>query len=384
MKTTSLHRICGTGLATLALPVMAQVERAWLTHRTNVPSRIVVNWETKAPCESVLEYGTTARLGDRAVVDEAVTLHHVEVPFPAEGHFHYRIPCGNHPAFVGRVKSYGGEVLRVAVAADWQRKAKLEGMLADDVHLLVTCGDHVPHVMDRAQPGNKTNTKTFSQLISRYQDLFRSVPVMPALGNHDRQLRSRGKRYPPQPTYDVDATAFLSFFPLPDDGWKWFFDVPGLDVRFVALDFNHTSDFGTTWQSCHPFDANSEQFKWYEKLMSRTDRRFVITLYNEINRAMRARAGGIWRPLFEKGTMAITGYGYFAERAEIDGFPYYNTALGVGDKYPDPGSKFLAMKPSYMLLTLRKGSPTVSVEIKDLAGTVLDKTTWPARKAGGN
>ena len=62
---------------------------------------------------------------------------------------------------------------------------------------------------------------------------------------------------PQEPVYDVNATAFRTFFELPDDEWKWHFDVPGFDVRFIALDLNHTSDMGTTWQACGPETGSS-------------------------------------------------------------------------------------------------------------------------------
>lgn len=52
-------------------------------------------------------------------------------------------------------------------------------------------------------------------------------------------------------------------------------------VRFVALDFNHISDMGTTWQTCHPFDKASAQSQWYEKRMGGPLPPFVVTFYNE-------------------------------------------------------------------------------------------------------
>jgi len=60
-------------------------------------SHIVVNWETREPSSSVLEYGPTAALGQQVKVSEAVVIHHVEVPFPKSGSFHYRISSGDHP-----------------------------------------------------------------------------------------------------------------------------------------------------------------------------------------------------------------------------------------------------------------------------------------------
>jgi hypothetical protein len=73
------------------------------------------------------------------------------------------------------------------------------------------------------------------------------------IGNHDKEIRPRGSKPPEEPVYDINATAFRRFFELPGDEWKWHFDIPDFDVRFVALDLNHISDFGTTWQACHSF-----------------------------------------------------------------------------------------------------------------------------------
>jgi|GEM_PF-2657605 hypothetical protein len=56
-------------------------------------------------------------------------------------------------------------------------------------------------------------------------------------------------------------------------------------------------------------------------------RKFVVTLYNERNESMRAQEQGAWHEMFRKGTIAITGFGYYAERAEVAGFTYYNTSL---------------------------------------------------------
>ena len=42
----------------------------------------------------------------------------------------------------------------------------------------------------------------------------------------------------------------------------------GIEVKSAALDLNHISDFGTTWQASHSFKKDSEQFRWYDKLMS--------------------------------------------------------------------------------------------------------------------
>lgn len=359
---------------------VAEIERIWLTHKSNDPSKIVVNWMTDEPGTSVVRFGLTKEYSETVRIDENTTLHHVEIPLKhRDTIYHYSVSTGNQRSTDATFKTYPTDVLRVAVVADWQGKPDLSAIQKDNVHLLLTAGDNIARLWDKCGEGKKDCIAPYGALIDAYPELFRSTPFMPALGNHDREIRPRGDKPPAEPVYDVDATAFRRFFELPDDEWKWHFDVPEFNLRFVALDFNHISDFGTTWQTCHAFDENSEQFRWYDKLMEKPQP-FVVTLYNERNASVRNQAGGMWHDLFRRGTCCITGFGYFAERAEVDGFPYYNTSLnGRGNQYPDPNSKFLAGEDSYILLTAKRGGP-MTVEIKSLKNTVLDRRDFEPRR----
>lgn len=351
----------------------AEIKCIWLTHRSNDPSKIVLNWTTDEPGDSVVRYGLTAKYGEEVRLDKSTTLHHVEIPLQhRDTTYHYSVSSGVQRSADATFKAYPTDLLRVGVVADWQGKPDLSAIEKDDVHLLLTAGDSIARLWDKCGEGKTDCVRPYAELMDAYPMLFRSTPFMPVLGNHDREIRPRGDKPPAEPVYDVDATAFRKFFELPDDEWKWHFQVPEFDLRFVALDFNHISDFGTTWQTCHAFDENSEQFRWYKELMKKPPG-FAITLYNERNARVRNMAGGRWHDLFRRGTCCITGYGYFAERAEVDGFPYYNTSLnGRGDQYPDSRSKFLAGEDSYILLTVQRNGP-MTVEIKSLKGAVLDR-----------
>ena len=139
-------------------------------------------------------------------------------------------------------------------------------------------------------------------MIDQYPDLFRSTPFMPVLGNHDREIRPRGPKPPAEPVYDIEAKAFRNFFELPDDEWKWHLDLADFGVRFVALDLNHISDMGTTWQTCHPFDKDSAQYPWYDKLMNGPLPPLVVTLYNERNASVRAQVGGSWGRMLQRAS----------------------------------------------------------------------------------
>jgi hypothetical protein len=354
----------------------AEITRVWLSHRTSDPSKLVVNWESAQPGDSVVRFAADEKPFEEVSIDELVTLHHVEIPLAEKNtKYRYSVQTGKEQSAEATFKAYPTDVLRVAVVADWAGRPNLASLIKDDVHLLLTAGDNIGSLHQRCGPGVADCTKPYEQLIDAYPALFRSTPFLPALGNHDREIRPRGDKPPPEPVYDVDATAFRKFFELPGDEWKWHFGLPEFGARFIALDLNHISDQGTTYQTCHPLDQKSEQFVWYEKLMTGPKPPLVITLQNERNATMRSQAGGDWGKLFARGTLAVSGFGYFAERAEVDGFTYYNTALGTGAKYPDPKSQFFASVANYLLLTFANGRLTA--ELKSLNGAVLDRKEFP-------
>ncbi len=369
--------VCLLGQASVT---SAQIERIWLSHKSPEPSRVVVNWETSQPGNSIIHYGPASSVEDTRAIEDNVTLHHVEIPLePKATAYYYRVQTGTFSSPVASFKAYAGDELRVAVIADLQGKPALPGLIKDNVHILMTAGDNISNLWEDGNSG-KDNTKPYSKLIDAYPELFRTTIFMPVLGNHDKEVHLRGSAPPKEPVYDVNATAFRKFFELPDDEWKWHFDVPSLDVRFIALDLNHISDMGTTWQACHPFAAGSEQFEWYDRLTQQTDRRFVVTLYNEQNASIRAKEGRRWHQMFRRGTACVTGFGYFAERAVFEGHPYFNTSVsGRGDRYPDPNSKFLASQDNYVLLTFHREPSEMIVDLKTLDGTILDRTRYTGR-----
>ncbi|QDV71367.1 hypothetical protein Poly24_51020 [Rosistilla carotiformis] len=363
------------------LAVATEIRRIWLTHKSNDPSRIVVNWMSESEGDSVVRFGLTTDYDKTVRVDETTTLHHVEIPLEhRDAVYHYSVSSGDQRSKDATFKAYPSDELRIAIVADWQSKPDLSSIRNDDVHLLLTAGDNIANLFPACGEGTKDCVKPYAALIDAYPDLFRSTPFMPALGNHDRQIRPRGKMPPEEAVYDVDATAFRKSFELPGDEWKWHFDIPQLDLRVIALDFNHISDFGTTWQTCHRFDEASPQFLWYQQQMANPPG-FVVTLYNERNASIRNQANKQWHELFRRGTCCVTGYGYFAERAEVDGFPYYNSSLsGSGAQYRDPHSKFLAGEDSYLLLTLQRGG-AMAVKIKSLSGDEFDHQSYKQRES---
>lgn len=370
----------------LALSAQAQVEAVWLTHRSSTPERTVVNWKSVAPGPSRVWYGAGADCSREARVEGERTLHRVEIATPQRGaDVYYRVETGRQQSETLRFQTCPDDGVRVAVVGDWGYAGRpdLTALKADRPHLLMTVGDNVASVTNPKQAGDKTYIEPFIGMLKSEAALFASTPFMPILGNHDKQVGPRADRKPgaSSAVYDVDATAYLSVFALPGEGWKWAFSLPQADVTFLALDMHHVSDFGTTFQTSHDHRRGSEQFQWYDKQTAGATSGFVVTLLNEKS-SCRSLEQGAWHELFSRGTILITGFGYYAERAvESNGFPYYNTcAAKPGDVYRDVKAVVCESVSSYMLLTFDTAKGLMTVELKRLDGSVIDSQTYGRRE----
>jgi hypothetical protein len=79
----------------LVCPSWAQVERIWLTHETNKPSEMVINWETVTPGHSIVLYGPTEKYEKSVRLEETTSLHHVNIPLSEQiDVYHYRVITG--------------------------------------------------------------------------------------------------------------------------------------------------------------------------------------------------------------------------------------------------------------------------------------------------
>ena len=377
-KRSLLFLLCATAAAQ-----PGAITRVWLAPVSPSPGLVIVSWDTAEDSDSVVEYGVAPELGHAVRNREAVRLHHVEIPAPAAGPWHYRVRSGAAASGVFRARGWEAGSFRAVIVGDtgYAQSDWPAAVLRERPQLLLTAGDNVP-ALHQGTPVEAGDVSAFRRLIDKAPELFRTTPYLPALGNHDHEMRPRGPKPPPEPVYDVEATAFRKFFALPGDGWKWSFDVPAFGVRFVALDLHHTSDFGTTWQTGHDFREDSEQLAWYRSTISASDQPFVITINNERNVAVRHLAHGAWWPPMAQSSAVVTGFGYFAERAMVDGVPCVNTSVsGKGDRYPDPASFFLKSEDNYVLRTFVPGRGA-RLELKSLVGEVLDAISLAPRKVG--
>lgn len=378
MKTTLLSLL----LAVLTTAASAKVERVWMTHQSPDNSKLVISWETTSPGDSVVEFGTSPQLGESVKVDGSRTLHHAEIPIPQKDVvYHYRVRSGDQVSEINTFKGYPSKLLRIAVVANIRADAKLSfaTIQKDDPHLLISAGDTAMQYQFATQ-ADKEATKSHSTAIDTQADLFKSTPLMVSLGNLDRKIRPNGLSME-EPGYDVEATGYRKFFALPGKEWIWAWDVPYFDLRLISVDMSHTGDFGKPNQACHAFDNDSEQFKWFEETMNATKAAFVVTLFGETGGTVRRHAEGGWKRVIGKGTLAISGECYHAERTEVDGVTYYNSSVrGNGTFGHDPQAAFSDKAASYQLLTLDRGAGTLRSELKALDdGRVLDSKTFTKR-----
>lgn len=361
---------------------LAGVERIWMTHQSPDNSKIVISWETTNPGDSVVEFGTSPQLGETAMLEGSRTLHHVEIPIPQkDAVYHYRVKSGGQVSDIHTFKGYPSNLLRIAVVANIRADAKLnfDAIRKDDPHLLLSSGDTAMQYQF-ATEADKEATKSHSAAIDTQADIFRSTPFMVSLGNLDRKIRPNGISME-EPGYDIEATGYRKFFALPGKEWIWAWDIPDFDLRLISVDMSHTGDFGKPNQACNAFDKDSEQFKWFEETMNSTKAGFVITVYGETSGTVRRHAEGGWKRVIEKGSIAISGECYHAERTEVDGMTYYNSSVrGNGTFGHDPQATFTDKAASYQLLTLDRVAGTLKSELKALEdGRVLDSKTFTKR-----
>ena len=351
-----------------------EITRIWLNHNSSTPDKISINWLSDEPGTSEVLFAYDQEKPKKFVGDENVTLHSVTVPLNSKAiTYSYSVRTNAQKSKSFTFKSYNTDELRVAVVANWQVNKDLSSIKQDNIHLLLTAGDNVPNLYSICGNGVKDSVKPYVKLIDRYPEMFATTPLMPILGNHDKQIYPRGKKPPAHKVYDVNASSYRKFFTLPDEEWKWNLKLAEFDLDIIALDLNHTSDISNNWQTCHGFDADSEQYLWYKSLISSSKSKFKLTLLNEKNGTVRGLSKGIWKKAFEKGTTVVSGFGYFAERAEVNGIKYINTSLGgTGAPYKDSHSKFIKSSDNYLFLEFSKSQKVMKASLKDLSGKDLD------------
>ena len=360
-----------------------EISRIWLTFKTNQPTHLVINWESPEPGNSEVKLTIGGKEVYTTKKDEKVILHHVEVPISQNNtEYNYKVITNSYSSewysFQG-MPSKGP--LIIAVIADWGYAvdADISVVLKENPSFIITAGDNVPDLYQYGEEGNIHCIQSYLKLVDDNPELFRSVPFMPALGNHDHQIYPRGKKPPDSyMVYDTLATAFSEFFELPGDEWKWSFTIPDYNIRFLSLDLHHIRDFGNNWQTCPAYHENSEQYKWYKEQLGYNNGNYTVTIYNADNPELRGKYGGIWGDAIENSSLVISGSGYYAEVSIPEKTPYFNSSLIAGNVYPDKLALFSKSVASYVLLTCT--GKDVKASLKTLDGNILYETFLESKK----
>lgn len=367
-------------LASCTVKDRQTIDHIWLSYNKSQPSDLIISWESVQPGGSKVLFYEGDRNVFSATVNENVKIHHVEVPvFKAGTEYRYKVITGESESewYTFRSLPRNG-ALKIVVFADWgyNDTVDLTNVYKENPDFIATCGDNVPDLFEFGNKGDKHCINSYLRLVGLYPELFRHIPFMPALGNHDHQLYPRGPKPPADHmVYDTLATAFREFFELPCDEWKWQFRLPEHKIRFLALDLNHIHDYGNNWQTCHAYHKNSPQYKWYVNKMSDGFNGYTVTLMNANNPDMRRVDGGIWNEHLKKSSLIITGSGYYAEKAIIDSVPFLNTSLVAGDVWPDaidPKAEYSESISTYILLTVTDSA--LIADFKTIDGKLYDRT----------
>jgi hypothetical protein len=100
------------------------IQRIWLGHRSHDPGKLVVNWMSKQPGDSIVRFGRTAKYGQEVRVACNTKIHHVEIPLEeSDGVYHYSVRTGDQSSKDATFKAYPSDELRVAAAADWLKES---------------------------------------------------------------------------------------------------------------------------------------------------------------------------------------------------------------------------------------------------------------------
>ncbi len=351
---------------------LAEIGPIWITQSDGAATKAAINWYGTEKGEAVVRFGMdrdnlqTFRVSDPTPQN----LHSVEVDISQRDvTYYYSVQTGSQTSEIKSFKGYpskGGE-LRVVVFGNlgyFRFDDKLRHLRDKEPHLLVSCGDNIP-ALHTSKPVACDDISAFLKMIARDPKLFERVIFISAIGNHDREFKPRGKSRPPlaQPVYDVEAQAFRRFFAFPGAEWRWDLTIPDFDVQFLSVDSPHMNDVGTGWQACHTLDAGSEQCQWYRKMMDAATNKFVITFYNGSNLGMRRIHKGIWEKELAKGSLCVSGYGYYMEFAQTkNGLPYINTSLNAGDHYKDKANAVWSERVGGFLLLRFSSDETLTSE----------------------
>lgn len=234
------------------------------------PNSITIMWETSTGEESMVEWGTTPKLGKKTsgktdkVNYGPSRIHEVELTgLKRFTEYYYRVKTGKlksdifqfkTPPFANEVKSFN-LIAMSDMQLDWQHtdkfseiinegvikylKKEFDGKLPDNLALVMVPGDLVEN-------GSKYH-QWKDHFFNPAEKLFAQVPVYPVLGNHER-----------------NSVFYFKYFSLPENGTPayaehWWYKDYG-NVRIIGLNSNDG------------YADSKDQFDWLKKVLADTEK----------------------------------------------------------------------------------------------------------------
>ncbi|MDC6366236.1 MULTISPECIES: fibronectin type III domain-containing protein [Flavobacteriaceae] len=270
MKKTNLFLIC---LFLSAIAISAQEGPQILVQpylQNAEPNSITIMWQTSTGEESIVEWGTTPKLGKKTTgkTDKVnygpSRIHEVELTdLKRFTEYYYRVKTGKlksdifqfkTPPFANEAESFN-LIAMSDMQLDWQHTDKFseivnegvikylenefDGKLPDNLALVMVPGDLVEN-------GSKYH-QWKDHFFNPAEKLFAQVPVYPVLGNHER-----------------NSVFYFKYFSLPENGTPayaehWWYKDYG-NVRIIGLNSNDG------------YADSRDQFDWLEKVLADTEK----------------------------------------------------------------------------------------------------------------
>ena len=254
-------------------PMMAQSEPQILVQpylQNAEPNSITIMWETTNGEESIVEYGTTSKLGKKATGNaEDINfsdsrVHTVKVTgLERFTEYYYRVKTGKAKSDIYQFKTppfaSDEESFNIVAMSDMQYdsqnpnkfsevvnegiiqylKKEYGGKLPDNLAMIMIPGDLVSSGSEYYQ--------WKEHFFDPAQKLFAEVPVYPVLGNHER-----------------NSLFYFKYFSLPENG------TPAFAEHWWYKDYGNTRVIGLN--SNEGYRDLKDQYQWLEKVLADTEK----------------------------------------------------------------------------------------------------------------
>lgn len=214
---------------------------------------IIVSWETSREVPGRVEFGTTTPFQDKVLVKPG-TMHAATISGlkPGTSYF-YRVVCEDpaggelaSPILSFQTDPGPGSTFVFATIGDTQKNPRITGQVAtlaleNRPAFVIHVGDVVDNGADKAEWVN--------ELFRPCQELFGRIPVLPCIGNHERNHKH-----------------YYQYFSLPEPEYHYSFRYG--DAEFFSIDSNK------------PLIPGSAQHSWLAKALAESKAKWKICFHH--------------------------------------------------------------------------------------------------------